>query len=165
MEATVKYTAKTILVTDGEGFIGSKFIANFLNGNPLSIYDDSQGICDWLHVDDCNCDIEFKIRDGQIDNTYNVGGNNEWTNIDCVTLVCNLMDQHRLEGSPCANLITYVKGPAGHDHVYVIYAAKLMPEVGCRPEEIFETSIRKTIQWCLDNTSWERSVMDATDKG
>ena len=137
-------------------------IANCLDGKPLPIYGDGQQIRDWLYVDDHNRGIDQIIRNGHNDNTYNIGGNNEWTNIDIVTLVCELMDQHHPAGAPHTQLITYVKDRAGHDRRYAIDATKITTELGYQPAETFESGIRKTIQWYLDNEKWWRSVMDGS---
>ena len=139
-------------------------IANCLDGKPLPIYGDGKQIRDWLYVDDHNRGIDLIIRSGRIDNTYNIGGNNEWTNLNIVTLVCELMDQHHPAGAPHQQLISYVKDRAGHDRRYAIDATKITTELGYKPVETFETGIRKTIQWYLDNESWWRSVMDGSYK-
>ncbi len=139
-------------------------IANCLDGNPLPIYGDGKQIRDWLYVDDHNRGIDLIIRNGLNDNTYNIGGNNEWTNIDIVTLVCELMDQHHPQGAPHTSLITYVKDRAGHDRRYAIDATKIMTEMAYKPDETFDTGIRKTIQWYLDNEEWWRSIMDGSYK-
>ena len=137
-------------------------IANCLDAKPLPIYGDGKQIRDWLYVDDHNRGIDLVIRNGQIDNTYNIGGNNEWTNIDIVTLICELMDEHHPEGAPHKDLIIYVKDRAGHDRRYAIDATKIMSEFGFKPDESFETGIRKTIQWYLENENWWRNVMDGS---
>ncbi len=137
-------------------------IANCLDGKPLPIYGDGKQIRDWLYVDDHNRGIDLIIHHGGIDNTYNIGGNNEWANIDIVTLICELMDQHHLEGAPHRNLITHVKDRAGHDRRYAIDATKIMSELGYKPVETFETGIRKTIEWYLENETWWRGVMDGS---
>jgi len=133
-------------------------IANCLDGNPLPIYGDGKQIRDWLYVDDHNRGIDLIIRNGLDDNTYNIGGNNEWSNIDIVMLVCELMDEKHPEGAPHKNLITYVKDRLGHDRRYAINASKIIEQLGYKPHEIFETGIRKAIKWYLDNESWWRSV-------
>ncbi|MCP4236409.1 MAG: dTDP-glucose 4,6-dehydratase [Aestuariibacter sp.] len=132
-------------------------IANCLDGKPLPIYGDGKQIRDWLYVDDHNRGIDLVIRNGQIDNTYNIGGNNEWTNIDIVTLVCELLDLHHPEGAPHKSLITYVKDRAGHDRRYAIDASKITSRLGYAPQETFETGIRKSVQWYLDNEAWWRN--------
>ncbi len=137
-------------------------IANCLDGNPLPIYGDGKQIRDWLYVDDHNRGIDLIIRNGKIDNTYNIGGNNEWTNIDIVTLVCELMDKHHPQGTPHTQLITYVKDRLGHDRRYAIDATKVMDNLGYKPAETFETGIRKTVQWYIDKESWWRDIMDGS---
>lgn len=137
-------------------------IANCLDGKPLPIYGDGRQIRDWLYVDDHNRGIDQIIRNGRLDNTYNIGGNNEWANIDIVTLICELMDQHHPVGAPHQQLITHVKDRPGHDRRYAIDASKITGELGYKPQETFETGIRKTIQWYLDNESWWRGVMDGS---
>jgi dTDP-glucose 4,6-dehydratase len=135
-------------------------IANCLDGKPLPIYGDGQQIRDWLYVDDHNRGIDLVIRNGQTDNTYNIGGNNEWTNISIVAFICELMDQHHPAGAPHKNLITHVPDRLGHDYRYAIDASKITNELGYKPQETFETGIRKTIQWYLDHEQWWRAIMD-----
>ena len=137
-------------------------IANCLDGKPLPIYGDGQQIRDWLYVDDHNRGIDLILHKGKIDNTYNIGGNNEWANIDIVGVICELMDEHHPEGTPHKALITYVKDRAGHDRRYAINASKIMNELGYKPEETFETGIRKTVQWYMDNEQWWRRIMDGS---
>jgi dTDP-glucose 4,6-dehydratase len=139
-------------------------IANCLDGNPLPIYGDGKQIRDWLYVDDHNRGIDSIIRNGEIDNTYNIGGNNEWTNIDIVTLVCKLMDRHHPEGKPHKNLITYVKDRAGHDRRYAIDAHKIQVDLEFFPEESFNSGIHKTVEWYLSNEGWWRPLMNTNYK-
>jgi dTDP-glucose 4,6-dehydratase len=131
-------------------------IANCLDGKPLPIYGDGKQIRDWLYVDDHNRGIDLIIHAGEVDNTYNIGGNNEWKNIDIVNLVCDLMDEYHPVGSPHRQLITYVKDRAGHDRRYAINAEKITSKLGFKPEETFESGIRKTLQWYLENEDWWR---------
>ena len=137
-------------------------IANCLDGKALPIYGDGQQIRDWLFVDDHNKGIDLIIRNGQVDNTYNIGGNNEWANIDIVNLICELMDQHHPKGAPHTQLITYVTDRLGHDRRYAINATKIMNELGYAPQETFETGIRKTVRWYLENEQWWRRIMDGS---
>jgi len=137
-------------------------IANCVDRKPLPIYGDGKQIRDWLYVDDHNRGIDRIIRNGRVDQTYNIGGNNEWTNIDIVKLVCELMDEHYPQGAPHASLITHVQDRAGHDRRYAIDARKISAELGYRPVETFETGIRKTVDWYLQNEPWWRAVMDGS---
>ena len=137
-------------------------IANCLDGKALPIYGDGQQIRDWLFVDDHNRGIDLIIRNGNIDNTYNIGGNNEWANLDIVTLICELMDEHHPEGAPHKALITYVTDRPGHDRRYAINASKIMNELGYKPQETFETGIRKTVTWYMENEQWWRRIMDGS---
>jgi len=139
-------------------------IANCLDGKQLPIYGDGQQIRDWLYVDDHNRGIDQIIREGQIDNTYNIGGNNEWTNIDIVTLICELMDKYHPESAPHSQLITYVKDRAGHDRRYAINAEKITTQLGYSPVETFESGINKTVEWYLQQETWWRSIMDGSYK-
>lgn len=152
-------------------------IANILDGKPLPIYGDGQQIRDWLYVDDHNRGIDLIIRNGKVGETYNIGGNNEWANIDIVKLICRLMDERfesdtdmterfpkspKVSGEASESLITFVKDRLGHDRRYAIDAAKISQEMGYDPVESFETGIRKTLDWYLDNEDWWRAVMDGS---
>jgi dTDP-glucose 4,6-dehydratase len=137
-------------------------ITNCLDGKPLPVYGDGKQVRDWLYVDDHIRGIDLVISNGRVDTTYNIGGNNEWTNIDIVTLICEMLDSSHPEGAPHRKLITYVKDRAGHDRRYAIDATRIREELRYKPKESFQTGIRKTIQWYLDNESWWRSVMDGS---
>jgi dTDP-glucose 4,6-dehydratase len=152
-------------------------ITNILDGRPLPIYGDGLQIRDWLYVDDHNRGIDLVIREGMGGETYNIGGNNEWTNIEIVRLVCRLVDEKfaaseamgirfphapQLSGSRAESLITHVKDRLGHDRRYAINAAKITTELGYAPVESFETGIRKTIDWYLAHEAWWRAVMDGS---
>jgi len=99
-------------------------IVNYLENNPLPVYDDGKQIRDWLYVEDHCRGIDLILQDGKVGEVYNIGGNNEWTNIDIVILVCELMDQHHPKGAPHTNLITHVTDRLGHDRRYAIDAKK-----------------------------------------
>ena len=137
-------------------------IVNCLEGKPLPVYGDGKQIRDWLYVEDHCRGIDLILNKGRVGEVYNIGGNNEWTNIDIVTLVCELMDQHHPEGVPHKNLITHVTDRLGHDRRYAIDATKISKELGYKPEETFETGIRKTVQWYIDHESWWCGVMDGS---
>ena len=135
-------------------------IVNCIDGKPIPVYGDGKQIRDWLYVEDHNRGVDLIIRDGKIANTYNIGGNNEWSNIDIVNLVCELMDQHYPKGTPHKQLITHVKDRPGHDRRYAIDTSKITEELDYKPTVIFETGIRKMVVWFLENEPWWRSVMD-----
>lgn len=134
-------------------------IANCLDGKPLPVYGDGKQVRDWLFVDDHNRAIDLIIRHGAVDHTYNVGGNNEWTNIDIVKLICELMDEYHPDGTPHSDLITFVRDRPGHDRRYAIDASKVTRELNYQPEETFETGIRKTIKWYITNENWWRDII------
>jgi dTDP-glucose 4,6-dehydratase len=152
-------------------------ILNILEAKPLPIYGDGLNIRDWLHVEDHCRGIDLVLRQGRVGEVYNIGGNNEWRNIEIVRLVCSLVDERlaasdslrqRFPRSPVClgrtaeSLITYVKDRPGHDRRYAIDAAKSRSELGYEPQESFETGIRKTIDWYLANEPWWRAVMNGS---
>jgi dTDP-glucose 4,6-dehydratase len=119
-------------------------------GSPIPVYGDGSNIRDWLYVDDHCRGIEAVIRRGRLGETYNIGGINEWANRDIAQLICSLMDEMHPGGSPHAHLINYVPDRPGHDWRYAIDAAKMATELQWRPTETFETGIRKTVAWYLE---------------
>lgn len=135
-------------------------IHNALAGKPLPIYGDGQQIRDWLYVKDHCSAIRRVLEAGQIGETYNVGGWNEKPNLDVVHTLCAILDElsPRADGKPYKEQITYVKDRPGHDRRYAIDATKIERELGWRPAETFETGIRKTVQWYLDNQAWVQNV-------
>jgi dTDP-glucose 4,6-dehydratase len=151
-------------------------VINILHGRPLPVYGDGLNIRDWLFVDDHNRAIDRIVRDGAAGEVYNVGGLNEWANIDIVRLLCRLLDEafqvrSELEAmfpdSPAARgdsegLIAFVADRPGHDRRYAIDAGKIQATLGFVPQESFESGIRKTVDWYLDNPSWWKSVMDGS---
>ena len=133
---------------------------NALAGKPLPIYGDGMQIRDWLFVQD-HCRAIARVLDaGRPGETYNIGGWNEKPNIEVVRTLCALLDelQPRADGKSYAEQITYVKDRAGHDRRYAIDASKISTELGWRPQETFETGLRKTVQWYLDNQDWVTAV-------
>ena len=141
-------------------------ILNCLDGKPLPVYGKGANVRDWLYVDDhvkALCLVNAKGVPGE---TYNVGGHNERTNLEVVKTVCAILDElrplsetsHSSQLSHYSDLITYVADRPGHDLRYAIDPAKLMNELGWRPEENFETGIRKTVQWYLDNEWWWKPI-------
>ena len=135
-------------------------IVNALAGKPLPVYGDGLQIRDWLYVKDHCSAIRRVLATGRLGETYNIGGWNEKANIDIVTTVCALLDelQPRSDGRPYAEQITYVADRPGHDRRYAIDASKIADELNWRPQETFETGIRKTVQWYLDNPDWVANV-------
>ena len=135
-------------------------IVNALAGKPLPIYGDGQQIRDWLYVKDHCSAIRRVLQAGRLGETYNVGGWNEKPNIEIVHTVCELLDglRPKADGSSYKTQITTVKDRPGHDRRYAIDARKLESELGWKPAETFETGIRKTVQWYLDNPEWVAHV-------
>ena len=135
-------------------------IHNALAGKPLPIYGDGQQVRDWLYVEDHCKAIMRVLKDGRLGETYNVGGWNEKPNIEVVRTLCALLDelQPRTDGQSYATQMTFVKDRPGHDRRYAIDARKLERELGWRPEETFETGLRKTVQWYLSHGDWVEEV-------
>ncbi len=134
-------------------------IVNALAGKPLPVYGDGLNVRDWLYVTDHCAAIREVLARGTPGETYNIGGWNEKTNIDIVRGVCALLDELRpsADGSH-ARLITHVTDRPGHDRRYAIDARKIERELGWRPAETFDSGIRKTVQWYLDNPQWVADV-------
>jgi dTDP-glucose 4,6-dehydratase len=135
-------------------------IHNALAGKPLPIYGDGQQVRDWLYVEDHCKAIMRVLQDGRLGETYNVGGWNEKPNIEVVRTLCALLDefQPRADGQSYATQMTFVKDRPGHDRRYAIDARKLERELGWRPEETFESGLRKTVQWYLGHGDWVEEV-------
>ncbi len=135
-------------------------ILNALNGKPLPIYGDGLNIRDWLYVED-HCEaIQVVLETGNVGEVYNIGGRYEKTNLEIVKEICTSFDEIRPD-SPCvphASLITFVKDRPGHDRRYAVNSTKIESELGWSPRETFETGLKKTIQWYLDNHKWVESV-------
>ena len=135
-------------------------IHNALAGKPLPIYGDGQQVRDWLYVRD-HCSAIRRVLDaGRVGETYNVGGWNEKPNLDVVHSLCAILDElsPRSDCKPYSDQITYVTDRLGHDRRYAIDATKINRELGWKPAETFETGIRKTVQWYLDNQGWVKNV-------
>jgi dTDP-glucose 4,6-dehydratase len=152
-------------------------LVNALEGRELPVYGDGLNVRDWLYVEDHCRAVERVIEQGRAGETYNVGGRNEWTNIEVVRLLCRLLDDvfaadpelgrrfpsaPAASGRPSAELITFVKDRPGHDRRYAIDATKIERELSFSPCESFETGFRKTIEWYLGNEPWWRAVMDGS---
>jgi dTDP-glucose 4,6-dehydratase len=138
-------------------------ILNALEGKALPVYGKGEQIRDWLYVEDHARALYKVVTEGEVGETYNIGGHNEKQNIEVVNTICALLDELApSQHSPYANLITYVADRPGHDLRYAIDADKIERELGWRPEETFESGIRKTVQWYLDNQEWSRRVQDGS---
>lgn len=135
------------------------FIHNIRNNKPLPVYGKGENVRDWLWVNDHAAAIDLIFHNGRNGETYNIGGNNEWKNIDLIQLMIRLTDQKlgRAEGESLS-LITYVKDRAGHDFRYAIDSSKLMNELGWAPSVTFEQGLSKTIDWYLENEEWLNHV-------
>jgi len=136
-------------------------ILNALNGKPLPIYGDGQQIRDWLYVGDHCSAIREVLANGRLGDTYNIGGWNEKANLEVVHTICSILDElkPRADSRPYADQITFVTDRPGHDRRYAIDASKIEKELGWRPAETFNTGIRKTVQWYLDNPDWVDGVV------
>ena len=139
-------------------------ILNALNGKPLPIYGDGQQIRDWLYVGDHCSAIREVLSRGKLGETYNIGGWNEKANIDVVRAICKILDElkPRSDGMSYTEQITFVKDRPGHDRRYAIDASKIERELGWRPAETFDTGMRKTVQWYLDNPAWTDGVVSGS---
>ncbi len=141
-------------------------ILNALNGKPLPIYGDGKNVRDWLYVGDHCTAIREVLARGRAGETYNVGGWNEKTNLDVVHTICAMLDEIRpaQNGKPYASLITYVKDRPGHDRRYAIDARKIEKELGWKPSETFDTGMRKTVHWYVENIQWIQHVISGAYK-
>ncbi|ANU37743.1 dTDP-glucose 4,6-dehydratase [Vibrio scophthalmi] len=141
-------------------------ILNALDGKPLPVYGDGLQIRDWLFVEDHARALYTVVSQGVVGETYNIGGHNEKANIEVVKTICSLLEELR-PNKPAGvesyeSLITYVKDRPGHDIRYAIDASKIAQELGWKPQETFESGIRKTVQWYLDNPIWWQRVLDGS---
>jgi dTDP-glucose 4,6-dehydratase len=127
-------------------------IVSALSNKPLPVYGDGLNVRDWLFVEDHCAAIDVVLSGGKVGEVYNIGGNNEWKNIDIVKMVLKLL------GKP-ESLISFVKDRLGHDRRYAIDASRIKEELSWVPAHTFEQGIKSTVQWYLDNESWSRRVM------
>ncbi len=150
------------------------FLTNILRNKFLPVYGTGKNVRDWLYVDDHAKGIDLILNSDKVGEIYNIGGNNEWNNMDIINLLCESMDRRFAEnpdlskqypeaapanGKQSADLITFVEDRAGHDWRYAIDASKFRKELGYEPDETFETGIQKTIDWYLDNEDWWRPLL------
>ena len=135
-------------------------ILNALDAKPLPVYGNGQQIRDWLYVEDHARALYKVVTEGVVGETYNIGGHNEKQNIEVVKTICKILDELRPQANaePYESLITFVKDRPGHDLRYAIDATKIGNELGWKPEETFETGIRKTVEWYLNNSEWVNRV-------
>jgi dTDP-glucose 4,6-dehydratase len=135
------------------------FINNIRNNKPLPVYGKGENVRDWLYVEDHAKAIDVIFHNGKDGETYNIGGHNEWKNIDLIKVVCKIMDKKLgREDGTSEKLITFVKDRAGHDLRYAIDSSKLQKELGWKPSLQFEEGIEKTIDWYLENEEWLKNV-------
>lgn len=137
-------------------------ILNALEGKPLPVYGKGDQIRDWLYVEDHARALYKVVTEGKPGETYNIGGHNEKQNIEVVHTLCDILQQLRPQERSYRDLVANVKDRPGHDMRYAIDASKIQKELGWAPEETFETGIRKTVQWYLDNLDWCQRVQDGS---
>jgi dTDP-glucose 4,6-dehydratase len=135
-------------------------INNIKNSKPIPVYGKGENVRDWLYVEDHASAIDLVFHQGKPGETYNIGGNNEWKNIDLVKALCRIMDK-KLDRNPGTSegLITYVKDRAGHDLRYAIDSSKIQNELGWRPIMNFEQGLEKTVEWYLANPDWLKHIL------
>ncbi|ELY4608943.1 dTDP-glucose 4,6-dehydratase [Cronobacter turicensis] len=139
-------------------------ILNALDGKPLPVYGKGDQIRDWLYVEDHARALYTVVTQGQVGETYNIGGHNEKKNLDVVLTICALLDEIKPKSTSYREQITYVADRPGHDRRYAIDADKISRELGWQPQETFESGIRKTVQWYLDNSQWVENVKSGAYK-
>jgi len=144
-------------------------IINALAGKPLPVYGNGEQVRDWLYVEDHARALYKVVNEGAIGETYNIGGHNEKQNIEVVRIICQILDELIITKPQGINsfseLITFVRDRPGHDLRYAIDATKINQELGWKPEETFESGIRKTVRWYLDNKEWWQKVLNGSYKG
>ncbi|WP_170377127.1 dTDP-glucose 4,6-dehydratase [Ruegeria atlantica] len=140
-------------------------ILNALAGNPLPIYGDGSNVRDWLYVEDHAEALLLVIQKGQIGRSYNIGGENECTNLQLVQMLCGILDRLRPGPVPYADLITFVADRPGHDARYAIDPTRIRQELGWRPSVSIKEGLERTVQWYLDNESWWRALQNRDGVG
>ncbi|QIJ04134.1 dTDP-glucose 4,6-dehydratase [Shewanella chilikensis] len=137
-------------------------ILNAVEGKPLPVYGKGDQIRDWLYVEDHARALYKVIKEGKVGETYNIGGHNEKRNLEVVKTICAILDELMPKATPYAEQITYVTDRPGHDRRYAIDATKMSKELNWVPDETFETGLRKTVQWYLNNQAWSQRVQDGS---
>ncbi|MGF1803531.1 dTDP-glucose 4,6-dehydratase [Vibrio gigantis] len=137
-------------------------ILNALEGKELPIYGKGDQIRDWLYVEDHARALYKVVTEGKVGETYNIGGHNEKQNLEVVNTICDILDTLVPKDSAYAEQIAYVQDRPGHDRRYAIDSSKMQRELGWVPEETFETGLKKTVQWYLDNSTWCQNVQDGS---
>jgi dTDP-glucose 4,6-dehydratase len=140
-------------------------IINALDGKSLPVYGSGQNIRDWLYVDDHADALMFVAAQGEVGQSYNIGGHNERKNIEVVELICDLISELKPTGLDYRKLITFVDDRPGHDLRYAIDNSKITRELGWRPRETFATGLRKTVKWYLENRPWWEAVRSGKYRG
>ena len=140
-------------------------ILNALAGKQLPVYGKGNQIRDWLYVEDHARALVLVALEGKVGETYNIGGHNEKQNIEVVQTICSILDEVKPNGASYADQITYVQDRPGHDMRYAIDASKIQRELGWTPQETFESGIRKTVEWYLNNQRWWQAVLDGSYQG
>ncbi len=140
-------------------------ILNALHGKPIPVYGKGENVRDWLYVEDHADALLTVLGQGQVGRSYNIGGENEARNIDLVVMICALLDQHRPDAAPHADLITYVTDRPGHDLRYAIDPSRIRQELGWRPSVTLEQGLAKTVAWYLENQDWWQPLLDREGVG
>ncbi|WP_226684796.1 dTDP-glucose 4,6-dehydratase [Shewanella indica] len=137
-------------------------ILNAVEGKPLPVYGKGDQIRDWLYVEDHARALYKVVTEGKVGETYNIGGQNEKRNLEVVKTICAILDELMPKATPYAEQITYVADRPGHDRRYAIDTTKMSKELNWAPDETFETGLRKTVQWYLNNQAWSQRVQDGS---
>jgi dTDP-glucose 4,6-dehydratase len=140
-------------------------IINAIEGKPLPVYGKGENIRDWLYVEDHAAALLLVARAGIVGESYNIGGNNEWRNLDVVFAICDLMNESLPRDGGYRDLISYVTDRPGHDLRYAIDSQKIQKELGWKPAEQFETGLSKTVKWYLENQAWWEAVRSGSYRG
>jgi dTDP-glucose 4,6-dehydratase len=140
-------------------------ILNALAGKPLPVYGDGGNVRDWLYVEDHADALLLVVQRGDVGRSYNIGGENEATNLELVTKLCAIMDQRRPEGAPHADLITFVTDRPGHDRRYAIDPTRIREELGWRPSVTIDEGLEKTVDWYLARSDWWQPLLDRDGVG